>query len=67
MSLELEYKRLLKLVRTEGKKDYKKLAKAIRMPYSTLLVLSKGDSPGAVRSWLRIERYFLRNPKDLKI
>lgn len=65
MSIETEYKSLLKRVKHDGKKDYKALAKAIRMPYSTLLVLSKGKSPGAVKSWLRIEKFYNRQDKTV--
>lgn len=66
MSLETEYRSLLKLIKHDGKKGckgYKGLAKAIKMPYSTLLILSKGDSPGAIKSWLRIERFYNRQNK----
>ena len=60
MGIEIEYKKLLKKIRHDGKKDYKALAKKIRIPYSTLLKLSKGPSAGTIRSWVRIGRYYKR-------
>jgi len=60
MSIETERKALHKRIKHEGKKDYKALARKIRMPYSTFLGLVKEDNPGTIRSWIKIERYFTR-------
>uniref|UniRef100_A0A6H2A3Y1 Uncharacterized protein n=1 Tax=viral metagenome TaxID=1070528 RepID=A0A6H2A3Y1_9ZZZZ len=60
MGIETERKALHKLMKKDGKKDYKALARKIRMPYSTLLSLVKEETLGAIRSWIKIERYFTR-------
>jgi len=60
MSIEIERKQLLKRVKKEGRPDYKALSRKIKMPYSTLLSLVKEETLGAIRSWIKIERYFAR-------
>ena len=63
MSIETERKALHKRIKHEGKKDYKALARKIRMPYSTFLGLVKEDTLGTIRSWIRIERFYSRQNK----
>jgi predicted transcriptional regulator len=60
MSIEKAYKELYKRVKKDGRKNLKDLAKKIKICYSTLQVLMRGKSPGTVRSWIKVEKYYTR-------
>jgi hypothetical protein len=58
MSIELQRRNLLRRVKKDGRGNIKGLAKKIRMPYPTLLSLSREKTMGTIKSWIKIERYY---------
>jgi hypothetical protein len=60
MSIESERRELIRRIRKDGRRNYKELAKRMRFPYTTLMLLLKDGSGGTIRSWVKIERYFQR-------
>jgi hypothetical protein len=58
MSIDSERKDLLRRVKKDGRRNYKALAKKIRVPYTTFMLLVKESSYGTIRTWLKIERYY---------
>ena len=65
MTIESERSAYLKRMKRDSKDDRPGFAKKIKMPYQTLLGLLKGKSLGTIRSWLKVERYYLRQDKSI--
>lgn len=60
MSIEREFREVLKKLKKDSKSNIKAYAKKMRMPYNTVKSLVKGNSLGTIRTWLRIEKFYSR-------
>ena len=60
MSIEDEYKALLKRLKKESKPNVKAFSRRLRMPYNTIKSLVRGESVGNVKTWMRVEKFFAK-------
>lgn len=63
MSIGIAYKEALKKLKRDARPDMPGLAKRMRIPYNTIKSLVRGNSMGSIRTWLRIERFYVRQNK----